>query len=405
MKRLIIILLILLVSFALVSCSDSKNDITDVWDGTIATEFSKGDGTKDSPFVIETGAQLALMAKEVNSGNYADAHFVMGNNINLNGIEWTPIGNGEHPFSGSFDGNEKSITNLNVTKAIKFLVEYEAGAVEYGVAGLFGVCDALKIQNLTVLNASVCGEMIGSGNILAMGILSGYLKNEDNQNNGCSFYNVKINNSKVFIPNNSNEGGMVAIGGIAGYSSSSCNLERVEVSVTLDTSDRFINSNYNGGLIGTVTGGGVKCIDASVYTAVICPSLELLYGTNYAGAFGHLNPYEGNIHLKNVFSKIETNEKNYINSVAESPARIINSIAGAIRASDITAVEFENLFGCVVPINGGSELKDNNYELYTLLRDINCKETNCLGSDVLPDDHGFDTKIWDVSDKNKPFIK
>ena len=40
---------------------------TDVWDGTTAKKFAGGDGSKDNPYQISNGAELAYLAQQVNS--------------------------------------------------------------------------------------------------------------------------------------------------------------------------------------------------------------------------------------------------------------------------------------------------------------------------------------------------
>ena len=83
---------------------------TDIWDGSIATSFAGGDGSETAPYEISTGAQLAFFAKQVNSGNtYANKYFILTNNIDLNNIEWTPIGNGQYAFHGSGRGKTISL--------------------------------------------------------------------------------------------------------------------------------------------------------------------------------------------------------------------------------------------------------------------------------------------------------
>ncbi len=47
----------------------------DTWDGTIATAFAGGDGSEQSPYIIETAEQLAYLAESVNGGtSYAGKH-------------------------------------------------------------------------------------------------------------------------------------------------------------------------------------------------------------------------------------------------------------------------------------------------------------------------------------------
>lgn len=88
------------------------------WDGNIATAFDGGDGTADNPYQIATGAQLAYLAKFVNSdikNDCAGEYFVLTADIDLNGQQWEAIGKGGRnsaDFSGTFDGQYHKIINL-----------------------------------------------------------------------------------------------------------------------------------------------------------------------------------------------------------------------------------------------------------------------------------------------------
>ena len=69
---------------------------------------------------------LADFRDSVNGGNsYAGYTVMLMNDIDLGGVEWTPIGTTEHPFSGVFDGQNYTISNLKVNSTS-------------GYAGLFG---------------------------------------------------------------------------------------------------------------------------------------------------------------------------------------------------------------------------------------------------------------------------
>ncbi len=128
----------------------------DVWDGTTDDSFG-GSGTSADPYLIYTGAELAYLAKSVNAGNtYSGKYFKLMNNIDLAGIEWTPIGIGSsgsngmnaeyhtsNVFYGVFDGNYKVVSNLTVTNS------------HQGWAGLFGTIQNAIVCNLAVENASV----------------------------------------------------------------------------------------------------------------------------------------------------------------------------------------------------------------------------------------------------------
>lgn len=72
----------------------------------------------DLPFQIGTATQLADLAKKVNEGNvdFDAKSYILANDIDLSayqrGTGWTPIGNNNNPFNGTFDGNGKIINSL-----------------------------------------------------------------------------------------------------------------------------------------------------------------------------------------------------------------------------------------------------------------------------------------------------
>ena len=90
-----------------------------VWDGTTGTVPQP----VGSVITITTGAQLAAFRNAVNNGNdYANYTIRLGDDINLNNNEWTPIGRFKaywttqynKAFKGVFDGAGHSITGLKV---------------------------------------------------------------------------------------------------------------------------------------------------------------------------------------------------------------------------------------------------------------------------------------------------
>lgn len=123
---------------------------TDTWDGTtIADKFAAGDGTQGNPFQIETAAQLAYFAKTVNEGEaYLHKYIVLTADIDLANKEWTPIGNYSNPFKGNFNGDNHTVTGIQISG-------------ELDRVGLFGECIKFNvnsaIKNITVKDSVICG--------------------------------------------------------------------------------------------------------------------------------------------------------------------------------------------------------------------------------------------------------
>lgn len=135
-----------------------------VWDGTVSDQDSiQGTGTEADPYLITSGADLACIALAINSGVVGKfsykAYYRLSENIDLAGIEWTPIGYEKNyqgnSFNGVFDGNGKTIRSLKV----------DMSGTEKS-AGLFGSVASATIKDLTIVDADVTGDIMA-------GILAG----------------------------------------------------------------------------------------------------------------------------------------------------------------------------------------------------------------------------------------
>ena len=129
--------------------SENTNEVDTVvpWDGTTAKKFAGGDGSKDNPYQISNGAELAYLAQQVNSEKIdsEDTFITLTNNIDLNNKAWTPIGNSDSVFAGTFDGNGHTISGLyiNITGS------YSSAKKGKLYQGLFGCVEGM-VQNLIV---------------------------------------------------------------------------------------------------------------------------------------------------------------------------------------------------------------------------------------------------------------
>lgn len=117
------------------------------WDGTISDTVPVS--LKDGSYLISTGSQLAWIAQQVNAGNtFENKKFTLQNNINMSNIPWTPIGDINKEFRGTFNGNGKTISNL--------LVEVSDSDDNSLVAGLFGhIGKKGKVQKLNLINIDI----------------------------------------------------------------------------------------------------------------------------------------------------------------------------------------------------------------------------------------------------------
>lgn len=181
-----------------------------VWNGTAASSFGGGIGSKVDPYHIQTAEQLAYLAQQVNSGNtYYNSYFILDNDLDLGKKEWTPIGNYDCGFNGSFDGNDHTIRNLSITMAEEFPVEGNDWHKTIECIGLFGSADSSSnIMNLTVggsihvdkPNAPDYDDVIAGGII---GLTTGVVKNCHNR---CDVY-VSVPSQGTYV----NAGGVVGV--------------------------------------------------------------------------------------------------------------------------------------------------------------------------------------------------
>ena len=116
-----------------------------LWDGKEVKEPAYDDATKT--YFITNPAELAWVAQAVNGGDKFSGKTVkLMNDIYLDNSMWTPIGAGNNKFEGTFDGQDNTIFDLNVTTE---------GA---DPAGLFGRVQSGYVKNVKVVNARVQGH-------------------------------------------------------------------------------------------------------------------------------------------------------------------------------------------------------------------------------------------------------
>ena len=116
---------------------------------------------------ISTHQQLVAFAVAVNNGtHYSGDTVVLQNDITMPaGSFWTPIGNKEKPFKGTFNGNGKKVTGV--------VMDYEA---DFQYAGFFGYvkkdnATSGEVRNLKLERTAIIGS---SGRSAYAGGIVGY---------------------------------------------------------------------------------------------------------------------------------------------------------------------------------------------------------------------------------------
>ncbi len=410
-------LILIFIVALLTACSKSSQTI--IWDGTIAETFSAGNGQKDTPFEISTPAELAFLAKSVNEGNdYKGQFFILKNDLDLASLNWTPIGNGIHAFMGNFDGKEHTIKNLNISESMHYTYEYPTGKkVPYCSSGLFATIQDASIQNIIIDGADVKITDTKNGDTHYVGVLCGNVRTYQGAS---TISNVKIKNATITADFPTNQGPYsLSIGGVIGYiyayNNTTTTISLIETDSSLSLSASFSPRNY----IGTVL-GVVNLIEAT-FTLENCAAYQMLipnpyqyyYGasSDFCGAIGKAQASAQPFTVKNIFSKLCINKPAFENSKYFDAEIVTNTVIGesyyfALK-DDPNAVgyNFENVFGCVEHMDTETGEKTISTELYNPPLGPDFAQINCQVCETLPENHGFDANIWDLSDISNPKLK
>ncbi|MDL2261406.1 InlB B-repeat-containing protein [Methanimicrococcus sp. OttesenSCG-928-J09] len=205
-----------------------------------AVDFKGGEGTSENPYQIETAVQLNGIRDNLS------AHYVLKTDINMKGtayeLNWVPIGNTTHPFTGTFDGGNFKIQNL---KCIYNQSDDIRGKGVRWDVGLFGSVQSPKssspnssrISNLVLENVDILVGHNNNNNQENIAGLVGYLKNGTVENCHVS---GKINGTKF-------------VGGVVGKSVDST-IKSCSFKGPIDSVH-----GWTGGITGSAAGDIIDC--------------------------------------------------------------------------------------------------------------------------------------------------
>lgn len=203
--------------------------------------MSGGSGTQDDPWLISTAADLKALADYINSGKAADCdadadvcggignfhgyYFKQTADIDLQGVEWDPIGyDGEEGsyFAGNYDGSNYVIRNA----AFDGKDNDSRNCV-----GIFGWVYQGSVSNLHIENVAFSSSGFASQYV---GGLAGVVF--DSSITNCSVKNSTLSSART-IRNTTRAGALIA--SVAGGTIKECSAENNQV----------ISTSYAGGLI------------------------------------------------------------------------------------------------------------------------------------------------------------
>lgn len=282
---------------------------------------SEGNGSKGNPYEISTAAELAWFRDYVNGGKLsvcakltADIDlkdFCHAADASKEEQSWEPIGYGSKRYSGTFDGNGHTISNLYIK-------------VQRDGVGFFGYMEYGTIKNIVFDNAQV--ENTGNNykypyTGIVVGAAFGTLQNLKTLKNCSVKSSVRalggiagtITQSCSNLENNATVSGIYEVGGIAGsfsqYTLSSC----VNNGMVTENS-----SGECGGIVGVLSSGTIED----------CANYGNVTGTNEIG--GIVGCAQDNSTIKRTLSSGDITSQ-------ESSAGIIVGNAASIKASNMLA--------------------------------------------------------------------
>ena len=219
-----------------------------VWDGSISSVNWYHSHSNERDLYINSAADLGgLFNLVVNNYDMQGKTIHLMCDINLNGLNWTPIGSVDHPFRGSFNGHNHAIIGFSHRS-------------DDDNVGLFGYASCGTICNLAVKGTIKGDERVGG---IVGRLESGHV---------CNVY------SEVYIQNAADdfEGGIVGTVGYGGFvdhctqnavvNSDDQDPERGGIAGHSDGFIRYcvnhktvnINWNCGGGIVGKLAGGIVE---------------------------------------------------------------------------------------------------------------------------------------------------
>ena len=224
-------------------------------------------------YTVYTDEGLRNVAKLVNEEWKLDINITLTGDINLTGIDWTPIGKGyNHQYTGTFDGGNYTITGLAVT-----------GSDQY--AGLFGhIGSGGTVKNVTLKDVKIESNH-SSGNVGGVA--------------GWSYGNIEYCSVSGSVSSNSTAGGvvgyqsdgaitgcnssatvkgMVRAGGVAGATNSGASLTGCYATGSVSVENNTTSAAYAGGVVGS--NGASSTLTACYATGSVTGSGS---GTIYTG--------------------------------------------------------------------------------------------------------------------------
>lgn len=318
-------------------------------DVTVAAGITlSGEGTEESPYLIKTYEDLKKFSAFVNDGTLGErgTYFRLEADIDCTGnTDFEPIGNGSKQFEGTFDGNNKTISNLSMTN------------VNSQDVGLFGFNDG-TIKNLTLSNCTISGGSSSSPSYI--GALAG-------QNAG-SISGCTVKECTVSCNENSSNPYVGGIAGILHGSITNCVVENTSVNAVTSDVSASVSTAYAGGIAGsrsnnTISGCTVK--GTTTVTADYSNCSTNVFAGAIVGILQGQGTFTGNTYESTVTTKAKGyGESDYTTKSGQTQRGIGsgNDVIGQVElvGTKTVTVKFISSNG-----NGGWNAVEGTYYTYT----------------------------------------
>lgn len=251
--KILLALLVLVFCFTIINlftATTTLSSLDEVWDGVeVATSFSGGNGSKENPYQIRNGQELAYLKKVVEENlfpNLKDQYFVLESDIDLGGQNWQGISTTmKNSFSGHLDGKGYTIKNFKIsTPTIINDIEYYS---------FFNIVKDAEIKNINFNNETLVTN-ISNNSLKAALIVGTVLNNTKISNVAVSDSNIDLSKT---LPNYDNK-----IGGMFAETEENVLIENVYNQAEI----KDINSNSFGNIFGTLNGRANNMITQVTYT-------------------------------------------------------------------------------------------------------------------------------------------
>ena len=254
--------------------------------------------TLDEYVILYAEFYTAISEAEDLNGISLDGKYILLNDIDLGGAEWTPIGTSSSPFTGEFNGNGYTVSNFKITTGRTYvgLFGYNKGVIKnLGVENFtvnVSYSDDVYAGGLVGYNSGSITNSYAAGNVSATASSSSttsyfyaYAGGLVGYNDGGSIMNSYATGNVSATATATYSSTYAYAGGLAGYNSGGSILNSYaagEVSATAD------DSAYAGGLVGSNSGGSITNSyatgDVSATSSGDYAYAGGLVGRNYGGS-------------------------------------------------------------------------------------------------------------------------